>query len=316
MSEHPQPKISVVIPTYNRRSALVEALRSVLAQTLQPSEIIVVDDCSTDGTNAASIAAVEPNIRYIRNSKNLGGGGSRNAGVRAANGTWIAFLDSDDLWLPTKLERQMQAYEQRNAEVAILASNVIWRRPAHKDRPLNHRAPHALEHTSSYLMVSDQALQTSTLVVRKELLLQVPFNEALRKHQDWDLILRLQHAGARMMYLHEPLAIYRADDDPKRISVAVRDVGVSTRWMDDSASIIAHEAAAYYYAYRCLPRALRADSSLAISTLARFAFRSSRSAIYTARALGRLSVDAVTRLMPEQQRLRKATQTRLSKTAT
>ena len=99
--------ISVIIPTYNRASLLPRALDSVLRQTWEDLEVIVVDDASRDDTPQVMAACTDPRVRYIRLEKNSGACVARNTGVAQARGEWIAFQDSDDLWLPEKLEKQM-----------------------------------------------------------------------------------------------------------------------------------------------------------------------------------------------------------------
>ena len=103
--------ISVVIPTYNRKHTLPRAIASVLNQTLQPTEIIMVDDGSTDGT-ADWIQETYPRINPISQS-NKGVSAARNIGIKYAKCDWIALLDSDDEWLPDKLERQVEAFNQK-----------------------------------------------------------------------------------------------------------------------------------------------------------------------------------------------------------
>src|ERR1700674_2946625 len=94
--------VSVVIPTYNYRQFVVEAVESVLAQTYRPIELIVVDDGSTDGTRA-ELERFEGQIRYMF-QENRGLPAARNRGIRAAAGEYVAFLDADDVWAPTKIE--------------------------------------------------------------------------------------------------------------------------------------------------------------------------------------------------------------------
>ena len=101
--------ISVVVPAWRAEKTLAAALDSVLAQTWREIEVLVVDDASPDGTLALaeSYAARDPRVRVIAQKENGGVSRARNRGVREARGEWIAFLDSDDLWMPEKLERQM-----------------------------------------------------------------------------------------------------------------------------------------------------------------------------------------------------------------
>jgi len=112
--------ISVIIPTYNRESQVPDAVRSALEQTLKPFEIIVIDDGSTDRT-ADALAAFGSAIRYIR-TENGGVSAARNRGIREANGEWIAFLDSDDTWHPSKLERQLGCAGGTSAKVCFCVS--------------------------------------------------------------------------------------------------------------------------------------------------------------------------------------------------
>jgi len=113
---HESPFISVVIPTYNRQSRVVQAIESVLAQTYRHLEIIVIDDGSTDATEELVRALIskhpaEPRIRYLQ-QENSGPSAARNTGIREAAGTWIGFLDSDDIWMPDKLQCQVHAIER------------------------------------------------------------------------------------------------------------------------------------------------------------------------------------------------------------
>jgi|GEM_PF-768452 len=111
---------SVIIPTYNRESQVPDAVRSALEQTLKPFEIIVIDDGSTDRT-ADALAAFGSAIRYIK-TENGGVSAARNRGILEAKGEWIAFLDSDDTWHPSKLERQLDCATRTSAKVCFCVS--------------------------------------------------------------------------------------------------------------------------------------------------------------------------------------------------
>lgn len=105
--------VSIITPSYNTARFIVETIESVLEQTYRNWELIIVDDCSTDDTESIVASFRDDRIRYIRNEKNSGAAVSRNRALREAKGRWIAFLDSDDLWLPEKLERQI-GFMKRN----------------------------------------------------------------------------------------------------------------------------------------------------------------------------------------------------------
>lgn len=104
--------VSIIMPSYNCGQYLEETIRSVQAQTYTNWEILFVDDCSTDDTEAIINGIADERIRYFKNISNNGAAVSRNIALREAKGHWIAFLDSDDLWMPTKLEKQVQFMEE------------------------------------------------------------------------------------------------------------------------------------------------------------------------------------------------------------
>ena len=99
--------VSIIMPSYNTGGYIKNSIESVLAQTYENWELIIVDDCSTDDTDSIVGQFSDKRIRYLKNEKNSGAAISRNYALREAKGRWIAFLDSDDLWLPEKLEKQI-----------------------------------------------------------------------------------------------------------------------------------------------------------------------------------------------------------------
>lgn len=105
MSEY--GKVSIIMPSYNTARYIGDSIRSVLAQTYEDWELIIVDDCSTDDTKRVVSAFDDSRIVYLENERNSGAAISRNRALREATGRWMAFLDSDDLWLPKKLEKQL-----------------------------------------------------------------------------------------------------------------------------------------------------------------------------------------------------------------
>jgi glycosyltransferase involved in cell wall biosynthesis len=131
------PEVSVIMPTYNRRAMVCEAVESVLAQSMREFEVIVVDDGSTDSTTEELMRLGEA-VRVER-IEHCGAAGARNRGVEMARAPLIAFLDSDDLWAPTKLERQL-AFMRDNRECAISQTNEMWIRNGRRVNPgLRHR---------------------------------------------------------------------------------------------------------------------------------------------------------------------------------
>jgi len=193
--------ISVIIPTYNRASYLERTIGSVLAQRLACDELVVVDDGSTDGTavlvERLAAASVVP-IRLYR-QENQGAAAARNLGIRKARGELLAFLDSDDWWLPHKLARQTAAMTAR-PDVLISHTREIWfRRGQRVNQKKKHDPPHGDVFTASVGMC---VVGMSTVMARRELFARYGlFDESLPCCEDYDLWLRV---GCREPFLLVP----------------------------------------------------------------------------------------------------------------
>ncbi len=181
------PEVSVVIPTYNRRAMLREAIDSVLAQSATAFELIVIDDGSTDGT-AEHLTRLADRIR-IEPIKHSGPAAARNRGVELARAPLIAFLDSDDLWSPTKLERQL-AFMCANPGCAISQTNEIWIRNGRRVNPgLRHRKRAGDIFTDS---LRTCLISMSATIVRTDLFRSLGgFDEIMAAAEDYDLWLRI-----------------------------------------------------------------------------------------------------------------------------
>jgi glycosyltransferase involved in cell wall biosynthesis len=124
------PKISVIMPTYNAEKYLREAMDSILAQSFKDFELIVINDCSADGTEQIVLSYQDPRIVYLKNEKNLGVAGTLNRGLQVANGKYIARMDSDDRSVPERFEKQLAYLEENpNAKEAITHWRVLERFP-------------------------------------------------------------------------------------------------------------------------------------------------------------------------------------------
>ncbi|MCK4325602.1 glycosyltransferase family 2 protein [bacterium] len=122
---HKKPEVSVIVPTYNREHLIGSAIQSVLNQTYQDFEIIIVDDGSTDNTEEVVKSFNDERIQYIRHRENWGAPAARNTGIRVARGEYIAFQDSDDEWLPEKLEKQIKIFKNVSPEVGVVYTD-LW----------------------------------------------------------------------------------------------------------------------------------------------------------------------------------------------
>jgi len=183
------PKVSVVIPVFNRPAPVRRAIESVLAQTCQDFEIIVVDDASTDGTPAAVEAFGDRRITLIRHERNRGGSAARNTGFRAGSAPYVAFLDSDDQWLPTKLDRQLEVFERSRDALGLVYTGVERVFP---DGSVSRHIPRRRIDLSTALLTENVVGETSLGMVPRSVLDAVDgFDESLPSCQDLDLWLRI-----------------------------------------------------------------------------------------------------------------------------
>jgi glycosyltransferase involved in cell wall biosynthesis len=181
-------QVSVVIPTFNRAEKVVRAINSVLCQTINDLELIVVDDCSEDETTDA-LSKFAGMINVIRHEKNLGVSAARNSGIRVSRSAFIAFLDSDDYWLPQKLETQLQFFRE-NPDAVLCQTEEIWVRNGIRVNPWNkHLKPSGdiFEKSLKLCLVSPSAV-----MIKRELLNEVGlFDEDFPVCEDYDLWLRI-----------------------------------------------------------------------------------------------------------------------------
>lgn len=251
--------ISVVIPTRGRPQLLQRAIRSVLVQTYQDFEVVVV----LDGVDAKSAAAIEefkePRIQLLTLPQPMGGAAARNAGVVVARGRWIAFLDDDDEFRAEKLALQLKSAMHSGSidrTLTVCKVNVVG------DRVTGvwpTRFPGPGESIVEYLFCrkslrqGEAFLQSSTYFVSRILALRVPFRQNLKRHQDWDWVVRLQReAGVKIVALPQVLTVYHRDDVP---SVS-RQGGWETS-LDWGKSTVAPEsprAYSFFIATQCVTR--------------------------------------------------------------
>ncbi|MEJ1968160.1 MAG: glycosyltransferase family 2 protein [Rhizomicrobium sp.] len=209
------PFFSVVIPVFNRAATLGAALRSVLAQTEQDFEIVVVDDGSTDDPMAVVDALGDPRTRCIAQA-NRGGGAARNTGIDAAKGAFIAFLDSDDVFLPGHLAA-LRALLSGTANTAGYARMIVDRGDGRQIlKPPRAIAPG--EEMAHYLLCDRGFVPTITLAVPAALARRVRYHENLREAEDTDFAVRLSLEGCRFLVAEVPGAVWMDHYDPARQS--------------------------------------------------------------------------------------------------
>ena len=205
-----QPLVSVVVPTHNRAARLPVAVASVQAQTWARVELVVVDDASTDDTPEVldRLAAADPRLRVVRPERPLGASDARNAGLDAAEGEVVAFLDDDDEWLPDKLERQLALLRDR-PDVGLVGCSWEVIRPGGRRR-IVHRMPERC--TAADLLWDNFVGGASVCLWRRDVLACEPrFDPNLPTGEDWDVWLAC--AGqAGVASVPEPLCRYVVHD--------------------------------------------------------------------------------------------------------
>ncbi|EUJ18735.1 glycosyltransferase [Listeria grandensis FSL F6-0971] len=232
--------VSVIIPTRNRVRALEQAIKSVFKQTYTSIEICVVIDGEDDETKQMleKYSGGEIDVR-IYQTKGVGGATARNIGVQMARGKWIALLDDDDEFLPDKIEQQLALLDD-NPNVRHLSFTSVLTYPAE-----NKKKTFILPATSwndkytvgEYLFCRHRRktlgfIQTSTLLIPRKLLLEVRFTDGLKKHQDWDLILRMEQAGIKIKHLNSAKTIYHKQISNEKRTGQQNIWRFSEEWID------------------------------------------------------------------------------------
>ncbi|HEY2069876.1 MAG TPA: glycosyltransferase [Rhizomicrobium sp.] len=209
------PRFSVVIPVYNRAIPLRRAIDSVLAQSCQDFEIVVVDDGSVDDPESTVRVFSDPRIRFVR-QENRGGGAARNAGIDAACGDYVAFLDSDDVFLPHHLAAMERLLAGTNDTVGY--APIVVDRGGGRRMIKPPRAIRPDEHMAEYLLCDRGFVPTITVVLPREIARNVRYDESLRFAQDTDFAIRLFLAGCKFAFAAKPGAVWDDQADPNRVS--------------------------------------------------------------------------------------------------
>jgi len=259
-----RPLVSAVIPTLERPQWVVRAVKSALAQSYAPVEVIVVIDGPDEETESALKKITDVRLRVIPLAKHAGGAESRNIGVRAASGEWIAFLDDDDEWLVQKLERQMQAALQSWAKYPVVSSRLM------AECVLPRRLYRQGHDMSEYLFCrkgpayGDGMMQTSTLLAKRELLLEVPLQKGLKRHQDWDWLLKIaRHKDVEIAMLPDALTIMRVGSCGPGVSNS-GDWRVSLMWARANRLRISDRAYSFFITTECVTRARKAGAGIPV----------------------------------------------------
>ncbi|MCH5279569.1 MAG: glycosyltransferase family 2 protein [Christensenellaceae bacterium] len=198
------PLISVIIPVFNGEDRVERAIESVLSQTVENMEIIIVDDGSTDGTYEVieRIAEKDLRIRILRNSINIGTAKARNRAIDECRGELVAFLDSDDTWHPEKLEKQLDVFRNSDADIVYCSYFLVCESEGSK-----RKAYHVPKTTDIEAMLRENVIGCSTVLMRREALRKHRFDPEFY-HEDYVLWLELMNDGYRARGCTETLVDY------------------------------------------------------------------------------------------------------------
>ncbi|MHA7099868.1 teichuronic acid biosynthesis glycosyltransferase TuaG [Roseivirga pacifica] len=205
LHDHPQSLVSVITPTYNAVNFVSDTIDSVLSQTYQNWEMIITDDCSTDDTWCLleKFAQKDERIKIYRLAKNGGPGLARNNSIKEASGEFIAFLDSDDLWLPQKLDKQIAFMKRRNSCLSFTSYQLIS-----EDKKEFHKIVVAKETVDMHDMLKSNYIGCSTAMYNARELGKV-YMPSIRKRQDYGLWIEIIKKVKLAHGLDERLSLYR-----------------------------------------------------------------------------------------------------------
>lgn len=202
------PLVSVILPTHNRAALLPRAIRSVLAQSWENLELIVVDDASSDHTPTVVAGIKDSRLRYIRHQNNRFAAAARNSGIQVARGDFIAFQDDDDIWRIDKLERQLDVLTAAPDEVGMNVCGYVRQGVDHSAYVGGQAAFRRLDWRVIRVMKDSGLIATPGWLLRREVLQRAGggFDERLRTWEDWELWLRIARV-CRITHLNEPLVV-------------------------------------------------------------------------------------------------------------
>lgn len=180
--------VSIIIPVYNRANIIERTVNNILQQTYKEIEVIVVDDGSTDNIDDVMQHYKDDRVRYIKIEQNMGACYARNVGVRAAKGEYIAFQDSDDLWMDEKIEHQLECIKSSNFDICICRMMQIYENGKRKEF---HGETFSQQSITVENELGKSFFSTQLIFGKKGCFLEEPFDETFPRFQDWDLGIRL-----------------------------------------------------------------------------------------------------------------------------
>lgn len=200
-----QPKVTVIMPAYNAAQFIEDAIRSVMTQTVSDWELLVIDDGSRDDTCkiVEGLAAEDSRVKLLRNEQNMGVANTRNRGLSLCRGEFVAFLDSDDIWLPEKLENQLERLENTGASLCYTSYGIM------DDAGNPSRGDYLVPEKADYRkLLKENVIGCSTVMLRRKDAQHYRFETTLH-HEDYALWLRMLKDGIRAAGCTEVLVKWR-----------------------------------------------------------------------------------------------------------
>lgn len=208
------PRISIIIPVYNRAHIISRALQSVFAQTLPEFEVILVNDGSTDELEKALESYTDPRLRILNHTQNRGASAARNTGIKAAGGSFIAFLDSDDEWSAEKLETQVKHFDTSREKNKNVMASFTWFFLSKNKHNEEVRTFKKVKNWKRYFLDGCFISPGSTLLVDKKVYDEIGlYDESLKRFEDWDWLLRFSRQF-ELVACESPLSRIYVGDRP------------------------------------------------------------------------------------------------------
>lgn len=211
MNNNDEETVSIIMPTYNSEKYISYSIKSVINQSYSKWELLVIDDGSNDETSniIKKFQKVDTRIKYIRNEKNLGVSATRNRGIKLSRGTWIAFLDSDDIWEVQKLETQLNISHEKNVDFLFTGSSFIDENNKKYSGKLQVPSMVTYEKLKKHNVIS-----CSSVLIKSEHFKTIKMeNDAI--HEDYAAWLQILKTGIKAYGIDEPLLIYRLSKHSK-----------------------------------------------------------------------------------------------------
>jgi glycosyltransferase involved in cell wall biosynthesis len=260
------PLVSVIIPTFNRFDQTADAVESALRQTETDLEVVVVDDMSSD-TSLDRLRERFPlaNVKFVSTGRNSGAATGRNIGVEASSGEYVAFLDSDDIWWPEKISRQLEILRSNGfcPSDACLVYSPAQLQARNGALLVNPTRPiFSSERVEEYMFVSGQHVQTSGWLMSRQFFDAVRFTPGLRRHQDLDFVIRAQAKGCKFLMAPEALYEWRHGTHVDHVG-KIKDDGLSLAWLNSVKPVISKKAYHHFGMNYLFPAMLPVNKTLA-----------------------------------------------------